>query len=297
MGLLSVLKHLDAQKCGLHVITDTEREQMKKIYVEMLDQLDDICSKNNIEWGLTGGSAIGAVRHKGFIPWDDDVDIVMTRENFEKLQNIFKKNDFGNYELLVAGDQGYYSIIPKIFDESTLLKLIQPTGKGTGLFIDIFVLDNTYNNKLLRYLHGIQCTMYLFIVSTMVTHVQKDVLNSYGSKELKRQVLIRDLFSLFFQFRHVEKWLPKATKCFSKVKDNKSEYVVSVTGGKHYFGELYLREEMCNFERMEFEGHMFPVMKGYDYFLSQRYGKDYMTIPPKEKWERHACVEFNLNRE
>lgn len=132
MGLESEIKHLDAQKCGLHVITDTEREQMKKILIEMLEYLDDICTKNNIDWGLTGGSAIGAVRHKGFIPWDDDVDIVMTRENFRKLQRVFKKDDFGSYKLFVAGDQGYYSHIPKLFDESTHLKLIQPSGKGTG---------------------------------------------------------------------------------------------------------------------------------------------------------------------
>ena len=111
----------------------------------------------------------------------------------------------------------------------------------------------------------------------------------------KKQVKIRDRFSILFRYRSVEKWLEKATYCFSKVNNDKSKLVVSATGGGHYFGELYLREAMCNFERMEFEGHLFPVMKGYDYFLSKRYGKDYMTIPPKEKWERHACVELNLN--
>ena len=82
--------------------------------------------------------------------------------------------------------------------------------------------------------------------------------------------------------------------CFSSNKNTNSKYVVSATGGGHYFHELYLRDEMCSFTLAEFEHHMFPIMKGYDYFLSLRYGKDYMTVPPAEKQEHHAVVALSL---
>lgn len=75
MGLLHEIKTLNAQEMGLHVVTDEELVTIHEIFLEMIDDVKRVCDQYNIKWGIAGGCALGAVRHKGFIPWDDDVDL------------------------------------------------------------------------------------------------------------------------------------------------------------------------------------------------------------------------------
>lgn len=295
MGLFHEIKTLNTEKNGLHLLSDEELMKIHSILVEMLVYIKIICDRNQIPWGICGGCALGVMRHKGFIPWDEDVDIVITREYFERFKTVFQKENKRNYELICPGEEGYYSHIPRIFNNDTTVKLIQDTGRGKGLYIDIFVLDNTFDNPVMRFLHGIQCDFYLLMISSIVTKLQKNSLIKYGSEKLKRQVRLRSAFGRLFSFKQPEYWIKKAIRCFSKVKDKNSKYVVSATGAGHYFGETYLRKSVCEFEEREFESYMFPVVKDIDYFLTKRYGKDYMDVPPLEKQERHAYISVKLD--
>lgn len=295
MGLVHEIKILDAEKSELHLLTDEELKRIQSILVEMLIYIKEFCDKHDIPWGIVGGCALGAVRHQGFIPWDDDVDIAFTRKNFERFKAAFQKEHNIEYELICPGEQGYYSHIPRIFNCNTTAELIQNTGRGKGLFIDIFVLENAYDNALLRVLHGIQCTFYLFIISTVVTRIQKATLYKYGSANLRKKVKLRNFFGTFFSFKKPEYWIQAGIRCFSKVKDNDSKYVVSATGSGHYFGEIYPREWVCEFKEKTFENQQFPVIKELDCFLTKRYGKDYMIVPPIEKREKHAFVSLKLD--
>lgn len=79
MGMINQIKRLDAKKSGLHVVDDNELAKLKETLLDMLKDLIDVFDTNDIQWSLSGGSIIGAVRHHGFIPWDDDIDLFMTR--------------------------------------------------------------------------------------------------------------------------------------------------------------------------------------------------------------------------
>lgn len=297
MGRLAhEIKMLDPEKNGLHIVTDDEQIQIHSILLEMLDDIKRVCDMHDIKWGISGGCALGAIRHKGFIPWDDDVDIVFPRQEFEKFRKVYPKEKKSQYEFLCPGDEKYYIHLPRIFDTNTTAELIQRLERGKGLFIDIFILENTYDNKLLRFIHGLECTAYLFIISCVITRSQREVLMKYGSAGLRKQAGLRSLFGGFFTYRTAEKWLQKAITCFSKVKDEKSEYVVSVTGGGHYFGEIYKREKMCNYEERVFEDKRYPFMEDIPYFCNMRYGSDYMRIPPEEKREKHVYVKLDLEK-
>jgi len=114
----------------------------KQILLQILIYVDSICKQNSIEYSLCGGSLLGAIRHHGFIPWDDDVDILLSRPNYEKLIDVLKKKK-DKYKLLLDTDKGSYYAYTKLFDSRTILKTKYKFDQkvGLGIFIDIFPID------------------------------------------------------------------------------------------------------------------------------------------------------------
>lgn len=106
------VKQIDTSNNGLHEINDEELQELHKVLTTMMRDIASFCEKNDISWCLSGGSILGAVRHGGFIPWDDDIDIFMTRKNFEKLYRIFPKENC-EYEIDDQVTRDIFSIILK----------------------------------------------------------------------------------------------------------------------------------------------------------------------------------------
>ena len=118
-------------------------EEMKKVEIEILKKIDEVCSENNIVYSLAGGSAIGAVRHKGFIPWDDDIDIMMLREDYDKLQNVMNDKDYKGIKLLsINNDENFpYPYMKAVSLNTTGKEIGIDKIKDYGVFIDIFPVD------------------------------------------------------------------------------------------------------------------------------------------------------------
>ncbi len=272
---------------------------LKKIQTRLLYMMIDITnvlSDNNIKWCLSGGSVIGAVRHHGFIPWDSDIDIFMEREEFDKFKNIFSKELGAKYELKLPGDTGYILHLPQIHDKSTRLQEIQSVYDDCGgLCIDIFIYENTYDNKLLRIIHGIESSFYLFVDSSLRMKLCRNNLLKYtnNDKNIKRIVDKRARLAFLFSFRSLEKWLASSVKCFSKVK-KKGKYIVVPSGGHHFFGEIFEREKMCNYILTNFETEKWYIPEGFDYYLKLRYGTDYMSLPNEADIEKHVYAKIDL---
>ena len=294
MGLSNSLKTIKTGDNGLRVATDEELKKIKETLLNMTSFIKTVCDENGVEWGLCGGSALGAIRHKGFIPWDDDIDICMTRENFKKFSAAFSALDQDRYELVLPGDKDNYWHFPRVYDKKTTMTTLQVAGRGTGVPIDIILVENMYDNRIRDYLHGIRCTYYLFVISCLATHKRRAMYIKYGSDEVKKKVRLRDAFSIFFRFRSIEKWIAIADRYFGKINNPKSVRICCPSGAKHYFGEIYRRKDMCRYKLMPFEDREFPVYVGVHRIMRKRYGDSYMQLPPESKRERHAFIELKL---
>ncbi len=300
MQVGTLLKTIDPTAVGLHELNENELHQLQRVLADMLDDIAQACEKHQIKWSLFGGSAIGAIRHHGFIPWDDDVDIYMPREDYCKFKKIFEKELGEGYLLREPGEDGNLMSFPRVYKKGTIRKEVQSEKDTLDLLpMDIFIMENVPKSKLRQRWHELQCTAYLFIGSVLRLEKCKENIFEYGRKtpELLSEVNSRLRFAKFFHFRSLSKWLQKSDKCFSKVKDNTSPLVVCPSGSLHYSGEIYEREKMTDLIKVPFEDKEFYIMRDYDYYLKKRYGEDYMVVPDKPHQERHVFIEFDLGDE
>lgn len=299
MGIATLIKSAQINSPELHILTNEELKSLHGLLIEMMNDIAKICAENEICWMLGGGSALGAVRHKGFIPWDDDMDLNMPRGDFEKFKTVFPGKFAEKYELKTPGDSGYLYHFPKIYRKDTVLQNIQSPKNGQEcISIDIFIMENTSNSKLLRTMHGMGCNALLLIDSIVRMGMCKENLLKYGanSPRLCKAVKKRAFFSIFFRFLRLEQWLKISDKVFALCNNSDSDYITIPSGNGHYFGELFLREKMQMVKEAVFEGESYFLPADPDYYLGIRYGKDYMKIPAKNEREQHIFIKFCLEK-
>lgn len=300
MGIATLTKSAALQSPDLHILSQEELRSLQQLLVEMTDDFAQICREHDIPWSLAGGSALGAVRHGGFIPWDDDVDLSMTRADFERFRAVFPGPLNHKYELKLPGDPGYLYHFPKICRRHTLAQNIQsPPGEEECVSIDIFLLENTSNSKLIRTVHGLLCNALLLVDSAVRMKRCRENLLHYGaaSPQLCRAVKLRSALAFCFGFLKPERWLRLSDRVFALCKNTASTCIVIPSGNGHYFRELYVREKMETLRPICFEGRTYFVPADTEYLLSTRYGADYMVPPEEQDREYHAFIRFDLGSE
>ncbi|ORJ28276.1 phosphorylcholine transferase LicD [Streptococcus oralis] len=247
-------------------------EEAKKIELDILDFIDSFCKENGINYCINYGTLIGAIRHKGFIPWDDDIDLSMTRKNYEKFIQLFSEKQ-SKYKLLsLETDDQYFNNFIKIVDPTT--KIIDTRNTKTydsGIFIDIFPMDTFNDSKVVDICYKLES----FKLLSFSKH--KNIV--YGDSKLKDLIrsffwfLLRPISPSYFAIQ-IEKQIQKY-----RVKDGK--YIAFIPS-KFKEKEVFAKEVFEDFIEVPFEHLMLPAPKQYDAILKQYYG-DYMTLPPKEK--------------
>lgn len=254
--------------------------RLQLIQLEILEELDRICTKHNINYSLDGGTLLGAVRHKGFIPWDDDIDVIMLREEYEKFFVICKTElDDGRFFLQEHRTDPYYRVgYTRIRRKNTVyVRAGQENMKHvTGVLIDIFVLDNAPSNFLLKYIHRSLCFCFRKVLWSVTGKIVSDSLLQRGIYTVLS--LIQANFA-FWGFDALAKHCNK--KPSTLVKHYAMTYPTPKVNG---FGTP--RDLMDDYVRVEFEGKLFMAVKDFDRYLSLLYG-DYMKLPPKEKQKPH----------
>ena len=260
--------------CGFKV--SSARKKLWALELDMLSFLESTCLKNNLDYFLLFGSAIGAVRHKGFIPWDDDIDIGMLRKDFEVFLKC-DKSDWPDYiEVQYGLSDDRVDPLLRIRDKRTtgILNDERKHPRNKGVFIEIYPFDYVKNNTLRK----VQLKASSFLLRSM------DIFY-LDNKELKGKRKLQKILVKVFgikSFWNLYRWV-----CMLQSK-SKDQYVDTIPlpnyaiSGNH----LFLSEDVQESIFCDFEYTKVRIPKGYDRCLTTRYG-NYMELPPIEQRGTH----------
>ena len=264
--------------------------EIKEIQLNILKYIDNICKENQLKYYIAGGTLLGAVRHKGYIPWDDDIDILMPYSDYRKLIELIKKEN-NNYIMLNPYDnEDYFYMFSKVVDTRT--KLTEKTVnkiKNYGVFVDIFPINKlpTSKEELEEYMNELYLKNKEYAASMpkknyysdpkRVKRIAKRILKypyHLKCKKIDWQTRKIDLLKLLEKYNNMEEY-------------NYSGYVLSYYGKK----DIMRKEVYEDSTTLIFEGIKVKAPKLYDEYLTKLYG-DYMKIPKEH--EKHALLKMKI---
>ncbi len=255
---------------------------LRKIETKMLEEFIAICKKYNFRYYLIGGTCLGAVRHQGFIPWDDDIDVGMPRKDYEDFLKVAQKELSENIFLQTAEtDVNYANNFAKLRDSNTtfLETTVKNFNINHGVFIDIFPLDGCnqtqrFKRKERFYMRGIQCAFY----------VENSRLSKKILKKVKRIV-----------FGNYRKLRDKRDKLLKQLDYDQSMIIANYCGA---WGEKEVmpKEVFGDGVFAKFENMDVIIPEKWDEYLTRLYG-EYMVFPPEEKRiSHHYCEVIDLSK-
>ena len=291
-----ILKERLSRKEGIHQLSQEEIEKVKKIVLETTADVVALCDELQIPYMLGGGSALGAVRHQGFIPWDDDMDLNIPRAYIDRLLDAIEDRYPEKYEVEAPlRTPGYLSSFIQIHRCGTVFQeyLVQKK-EHCGIKLDIFVIENTYDQAFFRTLHGLRTEAGLFFLSCYRMFAWRKEFRMLAQGDAKASAVMRIKRLMGLPFAIAPKFFySRVQKRMKSCKNTDSKYVVIPSGRKHFFGEMYERSTFLQTEARAFEGHNFQVTKDYEHYLTNLYG-DYRTLPPEEKREHHVLYDLKF---
>lgn len=281
-------------------VIQLEGEELRRYQECVLEITKDfvrVCEKYKLEYSLSGGSILGAIRHKGFIPWDDDIDLNITRASYDKLLEIFEKEMGENYYIQTPKNTPQIGImVAQIRKKNTVARRKYDWDlKQCGVSIDLYIIENVYENPIKRFFQKNMSMACSFAISAIRTcnnkNIPKELIELEGRalNYTKSKLILGEILKIV----PLKTWINWCDYWNSACKDTKTNLVAIPTGRKHFSGEIYERKEMCVFRKVPFETEQFNVPIHAEQYLKTFYG-DYMQLPPVEKRERHLFLELEF---
>lgn len=257
-------------------------EEIKKVQLDILIYIDEICKDNDINYSLAYGTLIGAIRHKGFIPWDDDIDIILKRSEYEILLEALYKDNNSKYKVFSMKDEGYFYPYAKVSDLNTrITEKNWPDYKDLGVNIDIFPADylpygreKEYYDKTMHYVNCLHncLTNIAYKHKNIVIHIIKRVLRFRRVKKCRQ----RDEWY----------WKNKINE-MTHIADSQS--MACIVDGEYCVWDKDIFEKYIN---VEFEKYKFSAVENYDTMIREYYG-EYMDLPnSNERVSNHDFVAY-----
>ncbi len=247
--------------------------------LDILIDVDKICRENNIKYILEGGTALGAIRHKGFIPWDDDLDIAMMRDEYNKFIKVLEKKLPDKYVFHCYDKNKKYNVtIPamKIRKKNTYIKEVN-TLLGNkckdcdGIFLDVFIYDHVNKHKIID------------VPFRIISGLLMIIINLFENLKIN-PIPLKSLYVGIAKF-------------YGKI-NKKSKYIgydLTWNFNSPFKSRIFKYDDVFPTKYAEFEHHMFSMPNNYDAFLRADIGEDYMILPPKNKRFAKHTLDINLN--
>lgn len=260
--------------CGYNI------KEVQNVMLEIALEIKRICDKNNISYVLDGGTLLGAIRHGGFIPWDDDLDIAMTRENYEKFLSCCKKDLKKQFFIQnLKTDRNYPFDFTKIKKRKTVYseKCMEGLSLEDGVYVDVFPIDNTYQNRWKK--QGKSLSFWRNVRWNKIKYCL--------------QPLYKKIITFPFKILSINFINKMANKSLLKFKDANTGYVCKIChpGPKKPAESISL---YTNTIPVKFEGHEFLIPENFEQLLINRYG-NYLELPPIEhRKSTHGILKVKL---
>lgn len=298
MGLFSFKSKLnDNYKYSKkYLLDDNQLLKLQEVLLEIYKDFIYVCKKYDLKPFISGGSCLGLIRHNGFIPWDDDIDLSMSRSDFEKLKSVFDKEMSDKYILKVPNSKyGSTCRFMKIYKkESHYEYLFENTIGLNKISIDIFQCDFVPDNIIFRYCKGFFANILMFIGGCVETFTNGRI-NEFNSIQFYLIYKLRLFIGFIFSFNNVYKWYDIIDSFIQQKKD--SNFISFATGRKHYIDEIIEKVVVFPLKESKFCGIDAYVMNMPEAYLENLYGSNYMVIPPKDKQEHHYVKNLKFNEE
>ncbi len=274
------------------ILSDEDLNKAHQLMLKILKEVHRVCEENNIKYFLSDGTLLGAIRHNGFIPWDDDLDLGMVRSEYEKFRAIAQQKLGPEYIMQdYSTDKGFALPFIKIIlkDTEWIEKSAEKTDrKYTGLFIDIFPYDKIPLEKKQQEKHRKE---YAFVKHLLYIKLRYKLLKDVKGLPRKVYYILKAVIAFFIPLKTL---VEKRNALCVKYESLEKDFTLTKYGGNFYrnqnpFDSFYYTELHV------FENEQFYIPKAYDSILTNLYG-DYMQLPPPEQRQNHGIEYFDFGK-
>lgn len=280
----------------LKPIGEIERQQLQRVLTNMVLDIQTVCENNGITVMAAYGTALGAYRHQGFIPWDDDADLCMTRSDWEKFRDNFDELFKGDYILEAPqyGKQDTQMTWGKIYLPRTKYVEIfnENTPYNKGIFVDIFIIDYLSDNRYVRMFDTFITQSLSFAINSISYYkYQGETLKAFraSTKEVRSYFRLRRVVGFIMSIRSHKAWCDTYDRYISRHKNTKLTKI-------HCTDRPIPADVWLPVKKTQFVDISMNVPHSIEKYLERMYGESYMQLPPEEKREQHFCIELDFGQ-